>query len=153
MKILVIYASYSGSTQMAAETVTEKLKESGNSVEQKTAGEVNLNDIVNFDLVIFGSPSWDYNGLEGQPHEDFAKLAESNKDFSFANKPCAVFGLGDSSYMHFCGAVDYLDDFVKKHNGKLIADSLKIDGYFMDQDKHTKDLQAWTEKVLQVCSS
>lgn len=148
MKILIVYASYSGSTLMASQTVMETLTKPGHNVVLKTAVEVKPEELTASDLIVLGSPSWDYDGKEGQPHEDFLKFIESMKSVNLENKPFAVFGLGDSSYMNFCGAVNVLEEFVKNVKGKLVVASLKIDGYFLDQQKSTQSLTDWAEKLV-----
>lgn len=147
MKILAVYASYSGSTLMASQTVVDTLTAAGNTVVLKTAAEVAAEELTSSDLIILGSPSWDFDGKEGQPHEDFIKFMEAMKNVNLENKPFAVFGLGDSSYMHFCGAVDVLTEFVKTVKGRLVIEPLKIDGYFLDQQKNTQSLADWANKL------
>ncbi len=132
---------------MASQTVLETLTKSGHNVVLKTAVETKVEDLIASDLIVLGSPSWDYDGKEGQPHEDFIKFIELIKSVSLENKLFAVFGLGDSSYMNFCGAVSALEEFVKNVKGKLVAESLKIDGYFLDQQKSTQSLTDWATKL------
>ncbi|HLL60788.1 MAG TPA: flavodoxin domain-containing protein, partial [Candidatus Nitrosocosmicus sp.] len=59
----------------------------------------------------------------------------------------AVFGCGDSSYTNFCGAVLHLEEFVQKTGGKLVTDSLRIDGFFFDMDKSINLTKEWTKRL------
>lgn len=148
MKILISYATYSGGTQMASEFIKQKLEEDNHQIDLKTIGEVSSDDFKDYDLLIFGSPSWNYDGKEGQPHQDFMIWMENNQNLDLKGKKIAVFGLGDSSYTYFCGAVDILVDFFKKHQGELIDNFLKIDNYLFDMDKNNRLIEEWLEKII-----
>lgn len=152
MNILLVYATNSGGTQIASQIVTKALTKKNHLVIVKQASETTPQDLGQYDVIILGSPTWDYGGLEGQPHADFIALMEKCKGITAENKLFAIFGLGDSSYTHFCGAVDHLEEFVKSLKGKRIVDSLKIDGFFFDQKKNTELLKSWTEGVAKTLS-
>lgn len=147
MNILLVYATNSGTTMMAAQTITDKFTSVGHTVTMKQAAETTAEEIAAAPMVIFGSPSWDFDGKEGMPHEDFMPLMEKLKTVNAENKPFAIFGLGDSSYRIYCGAVDHLEELIKTMKGKLVVPSLKIDNYFADQTKHMEAMNAWTENV------
>ena len=126
--------------------LTQNLKSSEHTVVMKPIAQVSFADTLLYDLRIFASPSWDNEGEEGQPHQDFVAFMKKSKDKSFEDKPCAVFGLGDISYGHFCGAVDHLEEFIKKSGGKLVVESLRIDNYLIDMDGYNKKLAEWAKK-------
>jgi len=145
MNVGIFYATYSGGTQMAADFLAQDLKASGHNVDLKQISQVSFEDTLTYDLRIFASPSWDDGEKEGQPHVDFISFIKNSSSKDFSNKLCAVFGLGDISYGHFCGAVDHLEEFIKESNGKLITESLKIDNYLMDMDGYNKKLDEWAK--------
>lgn len=147
MQILLVYATNSGTTMMAAQAVSDKLTALGHTVTMKMVTETSVEEIVAAPLVIFGSPSWDFDGKEGMPHEDYVPLMEKLKTVNAENKPFAIFGLGDSSYRIYNGAVDHLENLIKTMKGKLVVPSLRIDNYFADQTKHTEAINAWAEKI------
>jgi len=147
MNILISYATYSGGTQSACEFLSQKLTGLGHQVTVKTIAETTFDETLTYDLRIFASPSWDNDGLEGQPHVDFVNFMNNSADKKFGNKPCAVFGLGDSSYGHFCGAVDIISEYVKKAEGNLIVEPLKIDGYLFNMDANNELLSEWAGKL------
>lgn len=148
MQILLVYATNSGTTMMTAQAVTDKLTGAGHQVTMKQALETTPDDLRNAHAVIFGSPSWDFDGKEGMPHEDYMPLIEKLKRQAFEGKPFAVFGLGDSSYTHFCGAVDHLEELIKTIKGILVVPSLKIDKYFSDQTKHMETINSWAQGLV-----
>jgi flavodoxin len=62
-------------------------------------------------------------------------------------KHFAIFGLGDSAYPQFTGAVNHLEEFVKKLGGKLVIESCRIDGFFFDQENNEKKLTDWSARL------
>ncbi len=155
MNILVAYATNSGGTADAANIVSTALTSGNHQVTTKMIHDVAPDDLAAFDLILFGSPSWDYQDKEGVPHEDFIAFMEKMKGLpagrqgkTLPNKNVAIFGLGDSSYTHFCGAVDHLEEFVKTLQGKLMSESLRIDGYYTHPGNQEK-VKEWAEHLLQ----
>lgn len=149
MKALVVFATNSGGTQLAAEQVKEDLVKNNVEAILKEVRETQIDEFAGYDLVILASPSWDYEGLEGQPHPDYRSFMEGVKGKKNEGKKFAVVGLGDSSYTYFCGAVEHLENFVKELGGKLVVPSLKIDGFYLDQAGNTQKLTDWTQNLAQ----
>jgi len=153
MNILLIFATNSGGTQIASQVVQSELTNKKHIVTLKPAAETTPQDLGQYDLVILGSPSWDYEGQEGFPHADFMDLIGKSQGTTVTGKKFAIFGLGDSSYSHFCGAVDHLEEFVTDLKGKLVIESLKIDGFYFNQETNTELLKAWAEGISKTLSS
>ncbi|MBI4097311.1 MAG: flavodoxin family protein [Candidatus Levybacteria bacterium] len=147
MKILIVYATYSSGTHMAADVVSQELQKGGHTVDLKDVSETAIDNFNNYDLIILGSPSWDIGGQGGQPHEHFVAFMQQNKGKTFPGKKLAVFGLGDSTYPEFCGAVDHLEKFVDSLQGRRVIDSLRIDGYFFNQDEANGKIAEWVGKL------
>lgn len=143
MKILLVYATNSGSTLEVSNAISGELTPKGNEVTVKDATEVQPDDFGGYDLVILGSPTYD----DGKMHELFHKLDEKFAGKTFEGKKFAVFGLGDESYPHFCGAVEELAEFVKKLNGTLAGEPLKINNYYFNQQEETQKISDWTQKL------
>ncbi len=152
MTILVVFATNSGGTDSASQIVVDILSQAGHKVTRKTAKETNAEDFTAADCVILASPTWDYAEKEGQPHEDFIALMGKLEGKIFEGKRFAVLGLGDSSYTVFCGAVEHLDEFVKKMKGNLIVPSLKIDGFYYHPENPEK-VKSWTQGLTKVLTT
>ncbi len=148
MKTLIIYATYSSGTQTASEVLTDTLETFGYDVTMKNVADINLDEIAHYDLVILGSPSWMIDHKDGQPHHLFLEFFNKVGSREFKNVLFAVFGLGDSSFAHFCGAVDHLEEFVDQVNGTLLSPSLKIDSYYFNQEKNDELLRNWLHEVI-----
>lgn len=148
MNILLVYATNSGTTMTTAQTVADKLTGKGHTVTMKEVRDVTMEEFSPPDAIVVGSPSWDFEGHEGMPHEDWLPLMEKLKTVNLENKPFAVFGLGDSSYKHFCGAVDHMEELVKTMKGKLIVPSLRIDKFYSDQTGNMDKIIAWADSLI-----
>lgn len=152
MKILLTYATNSGSTQTASQLVVDELTRANHTVTMKHAAETVAEDMTSHDAVILASPTWDYGDKEGQPHEDMIGLLQKLTGNSYEGKPFAVLGLGDSSYTVFCGAVEHMEEFVKNTKGKLIIPSLRIDGFYYNAE-NTGKVQAWANNLAKALLS
>lgn len=147
MNVLLIYATNSGTTMTAAQTISDELTKGGHTVTMKEVRDTKPEDLTAPEAILLGSPSWDFEGHEGMPHEDYLPLMEQLKTKTFENKPFAVFGMGDSSYKHFCGAVDHLEELVKTMKGKLATPSLRIDKFYSDQTANMEKITAWANQA------
>jgi flavodoxin I len=147
MNILLSFATYSGSTQTAAEFAAEKLKENDHTVTLKNIQETTPDELENFDIIVFATPSWSYEGKDGHPHVHFMDFINKVRGKNFSGKSFAIMGLGDSAYPNFCGAVQVLEDFVKDIQGSLITESLRMDGYFFNQAENEQKITDWVQHI------
>lgn len=153
MNVLIVYATNSGGTQRATEVVSEVLSAAGHAVTRKKTVEANPDEIARYDLTILASPSWDYQDKEGrkegQPHIEMRGFMEKAVGKTFPDTKFAVMGLGDTSYMYFTGAVDHLEKFVDTLQGQKVIDSLRIDGFYFDQDANEAKVRDWAGKITE----
>lgn len=149
MNVLIVYATNSGGTQRVANLIADVLRGGNQTVTVQHVRETNKDQLAGYDVILFGSPSWDYNGKEGQLHEEMRTFVEGAVGLSLEGKKIAVFGLGDSSYMYFTGAVSHLEKFVADCHAVLLVPSLRIDGFYFDLDANEKRVHTWANEVLQ----
>lgn len=147
MNILLVYATYSSGTKVATDIVASSLSEIGHSVKVMEVAELNPDELANYEMIIMGSPSWYNSEKDGMPHEDFITFVEKSKGKIFEGKKFAVFGLGDKSYAHFCGAVDYLENFITQIKGTLAGQSIRIDSFFNDESAKEESLKSWARSL------
>jgi len=148
MNILLIYATYSSSTKVAADVIEGVLTESGHTVTVIEAADSAPDDYVKYDLVVMGSPSWYNSEMQGMPHEDFIKLKKQTDGKIFEGRKFAVFGLGDKTYSHFCGAVDFLEQYISEMQGTLVGDSIRIDSFFENEEEKHRLLRDWIRNLV-----
>lgn len=147
MNILIIYETYSSSTEAVADVMAKQLTEQGHTIKitrmKDNMGFMNET----YDLVIFATPSWFDRGEEGQPHMAFLQFMDENKNADFSTLSCSFVGLGDSSYAHFCLAIDTLEDFFTKRGAKRQGETLKLDNFYFNPETETKKLTTWIEAL------
>lgn len=144
MKLLILYATNSGSTEMAANEIMQHLS-NHHEVTLKRVNEATADDIKNAEAVILGSPSWDHQGKDGQPHDDFFTFKDTIDSTVFSGKPVAIFGCGDSSYKTYNGSVDELTQWVTGWGSKIIVEPLKMDKYYYQLAQNQELIQKWTD--------
>jgi flavodoxin I len=140
-KILIVYGSTTGNTEMVAEEIIDLLKD--HEVLLQDVADTNPEDLTKYDVLVLGSSTWD-DGLLQQDFRDFVEGLEVD----LTGKKLAIFGLGDSNYPDFCEAADILEETFTKLGGKTIVATLKIDG-FPDEEENEQKIKAWCQELSQ----
>jgi flavorubredoxin len=89
-KILVIYHSQSGNTEAMAKAIAEGGKGAGATVTLKKAADAGVDDLLNCDTVVIGTPN--YFGYMAGMVKDFFDRVWGTVRGQMENKPYAVFG-------------------------------------------------------------
>jgi flavodoxin I len=125
----IVFASTSGHTEYVVEALISSLKSinQGWEIKKTRAEKAQLEDLLSGDVLLLASSTWNTGSIEGQlnPHM-WVLLHDKAKTLDLASKPCACIGLGDHRYFYTARAADYLQRYVKAHNGRLIVPTLKI---------------------------
>ncbi len=148
-KILIIYTTNSGSTFAAGEIITDVLSKQ-HSVTFQNVNESKPDDYIGYDLIILGSPSWKSRGEEGMPTDAMLNFLDVWKTKNISKVPFAIYGCGDAEFAHFCGAVDYLENFVHSAGAKTITDSLRVNSFWFELDNAVEQTKKWAQKLLEV---
>ena len=140
---LIVYGSSTGNTEFAAETIDAALTDHGYEVTLMDVAHTGVEILSkSFDLYLLGCSTWGDDDIELQ--EDFESFFEEMKaPLSLRGKNYAVFGCGDSSYTYFCGAVDEIESRVEKLGGRIVGQSLRIDG-----DPEPEEIKEWVGDVV-----
>lgn len=140
-KALIVYGSTTGNTETAAGYAGAALNKKGWETVVKSAEDISAKGLAEgFDLLLFGCSTWGDEDIELQ--DDFVPLFDELDQAGLSGKKLAVFGCGDTSYTHFCGAVDAIEEKAASLGAVLVTGSLKIDG-----DPERGDVTAWAEEV------
>ncbi len=140
-KALIVYGSTTGNTETAAGWIADTLRAKGIDTELRNAADVAVEDMAQgFDLVLLGSSTWGDDDVELQ--DDFVPIYEALETAGLKGHKAAAFGCGDSTYTHFCGAVDAIEEKLHSLGAEVVASPLKIDG-----DPERGEITAWAEEV------
>ncbi|MGE4505919.1 MAG: flavodoxin [Desulfovibrionaceae bacterium] len=141
-KALIVYGSTTGNTETAADYIATTLGNEGIETTLLDASDAAASGLgEGYDLVLLGSSTWGDDEVELQ--DDFVPLYEDLEQADLKGRKVAVFGCGDSSYPHFCGAVDAIEQKVSAMGADLVAESLKIDG-----DPERDEISGWAREIL-----
>lgn len=142
-KVLIVFGTTTGNTEDMAGIIGEALNKSGIDTEIMNVTEVRIQDLKgDYDLVILGCPAYGIDDIELQ--DDFAEFYEEMDEIDLKDRVFAVFAPGDSSYEHFCGSVDMLEEKIDGLGGKKVVEGLKIDGDPMD---YRDEIREWAESA------
>jgi len=138
-KVLIVYGSTTGNTEMVAEELSDNLGD--HELEVQDVAETSPEDLTAYDLLVLGSSTWD----DGLLQPDFREFVE-DLDVDLSGKKVAIFGLGDSNYPDFCEAANILEEKVSAMKGELAVDTLRIDG-FPDEPENETKVEAWAAEL------
>ena len=89
-KILVIYHSQTGNTEAMAKAIAEGGKGAGATVTLKKAADADVNDLLNCDAVVIGTPNY-FSYMAGMVKDFFDRVWGTVRG-QLENKPYVVFG-------------------------------------------------------------
>ncbi len=143
-KALIIYGSTTGNTESVAGSIGEVLQEQGIEAIVKNVTDASVSELGNgYDVTLLGASTWGDDEIEFQ--EDFEPFYEQLSEAKqLSGKKVALFGCGDSTYEHFCGAVDQLEEAMGKLEAKVVNEPLRIDG---DPGDVAGEIKEWAEEV------
>ena len=144
-----MYGTLSGATMTAAELIGRTLTASGLEADVLPIENITKESLSPYGAIIIGSPSWEDQGKDGQPLPEITAFLASLSPADMTGKKVVVFGLGDVSYPHFCGAVDVIEGKLKELNMTPAMESLKIDRYYSLPDNEQK-VKSWAESAAKI---
>jgi len=150
MKILIVFATYSGSTRIVGDIIKTALKQD-NEVASSSVFDFDPAGFNDFDFIVLGSNSWFENKEEGQMNSGFHALKEKLKPDSFNGKRFAIYALGDSNLYHntFCKAADHLEKLVREFGGDAVVPPLKVDRFYFDEEGSEPKIIEWADELNQ----
>lgn len=143
--VRIVYGSETGNTKSIAEEIARLLAEKGHSVDCESAGDVTPKDLAKgYDMVLLGTSIWGTDSIELQ--SEFESFAEDFTVMALQGVKCAAFASGDTSFEHFCGGVDYIENHLQEVNAVLVTEGLRLEG---DAGANKAEIAAWVEKIAQ----
>ena len=144
MNVLIVYGSETGNTESLAESMGERIRAAGHSVKVLNAADAVAEGLCSgYDAVLFGCSAWGTDEVELQG--DFNTLFEEFDSIDVQGKKAACFASGDSSFEHFCGAVDVIGGKLTALGAVIMEDGLRVEG---DYSGNKEDVDAWTDRII-----
>ncbi|QJC34957.1 flavodoxin FldA [Enterobacteriaceae endosymbiont of Donacia piscatrix] len=162
-KIGIFFGSDTGNTENVAFNIQKQLGSDTASVFD--IAKVEKKDIEQYDMLIFGVPTWYY----GEVQCDWDDFLPTLQKINFKNKNLSLFGCGDQEDYgeYFCDAISIIYNIVKKNKGNIVgywptkgyyftnSKSLKNKDYFLgltiDEDRQSKltnsRIITWTKQI------
>lgn len=142
-KVLVIYGSTTGNTESIASKIGSLLEAAGHTCEVTNAADISdcAGIAKDYDCVLMGCSCWGDEEVELQ--DDFQAVFDAIGDMGLAGKKVAAFASGDSSYQHYCGSVEVIEEAAKEAGATIVAGGLKVEG----------DASAAPSDIEEFCSS
>ena len=149
-RALIIYGSTTGNTESIAEEIEAVLSGAGVETVIRNAADISAaeNLAEGFDAVLMGCSCWGDEEIELQ--EDFVPLAEKFSEMGLKGKMVAAFASGDSSYQHYCAAVDVIEAAARENGASLIAEGLRVEGAASDAPD---DVRNFAEEIAKALAS
>lgn len=144
-KIIIIFASMTGNTEIMAEAVAEGIEEAGGVVTMKDAFNTNAKELEQYDGIILGAYTWG----DGDLPDDFLDFYDEMDNLELESIPAAVFGSCDSNYSSFGTAVDTLIEKLTERGAKVNLPGLKIE--LTPSDKEREACKAFGKQFVMQC--
>ena len=144
MNTIVVYASMTGTTERMARTIADELAKACNQVVVKDAIETYANELKSYERILLGSYTWG----DGDLSDEITGFYDELINMDLTGEMAASFGPGDSTYQHFAGAVDILEETLKKQGCKIITKGLKVDSWLEEEDEIEANCIAFAKKVI-----
>lgn len=136
-KIGLFYGSNTGNSEFVADMIKEEFdKIIPNLVEVFDIGQVDVEKLLDYEMLIIGCPTWYIGHLQ----EDWETAYPRLKELDFSGKRVAIFGIGDQfGYSdNFCDAIGILGHTLEEQGGELVGFTPVVD-YELDSSLGVED--------------
>lgn len=148
--IQIIYASTSGHTEYVVDTLIDYLKERAPQIEieRQRVELTKPEDLLRGDLVILGSGTWNFGGIEGQLNEYMHRfLFERAEGIDLTGKQIAFISLGDDRYYYTTRCTEKFMWFLKSSRAKMALIPLIVVNEPYGQEER---ITRWGDKLIKL---
>lgn len=145
-KTLILYATTTGNTGLAAQTIFKVLTAAGKDVTLKNAAEAGDLSFQPYDNILLGSSTWDEGLINYQMSDFLTKYFALGSNANLSGKKFAAFGCGESTYEHFCEAIPKLEEMFTKFGASQLTPGLKID-FDPQSEENLKMIEEWAKNL------
>ncbi|HKI82616.1 MAG TPA: flavodoxin domain-containing protein [Pseudodesulfovibrio sp.] len=120
-KTPLVFGSTTGNTESVGDDIAKILEKNGHNVTVVNAAKATVENMAEgYDCIFLGSSTWGDEDIELQ--DDLVPVYENLDKAGLIGKLVTAFGFGDSSYTHFCGAVDAIKEKSEQLGAVLLGD-------------------------------
>ncbi|MBD8005625.1 flavodoxin [Bacillus norwichensis] len=133
-KIILVFTSMSGNTEMMAEAIADGVGEAGRKldvIDIMDGGEAA--DLENYDGILLGTYTW----ADGELPDEFLDFYEEMDNVNLTGKKAAAFGSCNSAFPQYGAAVDTLIEKLEDRGAQVFSEGLKIE---LTPDQEDKEL-------------
>lgn len=144
----IIYASTSGHTEYVVDELMAYLgrRVADITIERQRAELAKREDLLRGDVLILGSGTWNFQGVEGQLNMYMHQLLfKRAKDIDLTGKLIAFISLGDDRYYYTTRCTEKFMWFLKNSHAKMLLIPLIVVNEPYGQEER---VQKWGEKLL-----
>ncbi|KMY51761.1 flavodoxin [Peribacillus loiseleuriae] len=124
VKIVLVFASMSGNTEMMADAIAEGVREVGEDLEViDVINGLEASVLEDYDGILLGAYTWG----DGELPDDFLDFYDEMENVDLTGKKAAVFGSCDSAYPQYGAAVDILMEKLKERGAEVHPHGLKVE--------------------------
>jgi flavodoxin I len=130
----IFFGSDTGNTEHVAKMIQKELGKS--LIDVKDIAKSSKEEIADFDLILFGIPTWYYGEAQCDWDDFFPEL----EDINFEGKLVAIFGCGDQEDYaeYFLDAMGMVNDIVSER-GAIVVGNWPTEGYDFEASKALVD--------------
>ena len=141
LKVIIVFASFVGNTETMAEYISATLEGTGQKVELKDVVHAHAQEILDYELILLGSPTYEPRMI----HDDMLTFYSDLAALDLSGKKAAVFGPGDTAWPDYCTAVEMLEERLKECQAELIAPGLMVDGVV---EEAQASIESWASSLV-----
>lgn len=142
-KIIIIYGSSGGNTELVCQKVSEVLEHAGHKVLMKRV-EKSTPDDIGGDLTILAAPTYEH----GVILEHWQPFLKAMKKIDLSQQKITVIGLGEPQYddHYHIESANTLTSAIKTSNGAVWHRALRVSGAILPQLEGR--VKKWAEEVV-----
>jgi len=124
-KVLVLYTSLTGNTEVMAEAVLNQLDQYDGQVVSKSFAEdaLETEELLDYEAILIGIYTWVDGDLPFEVEDFYDEL----EDLDLTGKVCGTLGSADREYEQYGTATEMLYDMLEEQGATMISDKVIVD--------------------------
>lgn len=142
MEIKILLGTETGNSEEAANSIANKLNDSGFTTKVIDMGSSSLEDIKSSEVTLIVTSTWGDGDAPSNAQDLLDNLNAENNSTLLSGIKYSVFALGDQMYPNFCQAGIDFDTALGKLGAERLLEVIKNEDDFLD------NIPSWTENII-----